>query len=67
MLGQGQCFYLQGKTIYKELSLMDKFLLKAGAWLAGDTKVKKEMLTDLNAIDRKNLEGLLAAVKKMSE
>lgn len=55
------CFYLQGKSVYQELSLTDKLFLKMGAWLAKTQEDKKAMLTDFNAVERSKLNSLLKA------
>ncbi len=65
LMAQSQCFYLQGKSIFKELSWWDKFLLKAGAQFAPTPELKKEMLTEFNAIKQENLNELLQAVKQI--
>ncbi|MES2621855.1 MAG: flavodoxin domain-containing protein [Bacteroidota bacterium] len=63
ILKSSQCYYLQGKSIFKELSWWDKFLLKAGAKFAPTPELKKEMLTEFNAIRKENLNELLNTVE----
>lgn len=65
MLNQAQCFYLQGKSVFKELSWSDKFFLKIGAMLVKEASDKKAMLTDFNAIKKENVTDLVSAVKSL--
>ncbi|MCW5906572.1 MAG: hypothetical protein KIS94_01850 [Chitinophagales bacterium] len=67
LLQQSSCFYLQGKSIFSELSWLDKLLLKAGAHFAPTPEDKKAMLTDFNAINKHNLNELLSAVKQLQQ
>jgi menaquinone-dependent protoporphyrinogen IX oxidase len=64
LLDNSRHFYLQGKTIFKQLNLSDKILLRIGAMFAKGAD-KKEMLTDLDALRKENLEALLTEVKKL--
>jgi menaquinone-dependent protoporphyrinogen IX oxidase len=59
LLKAGNHFYFQGKMQYSGLSLKDKFFLKMGAWLAKKPEDKKTMLTDFNAVNRRNILPLL--------
>lgn len=63
---RASCFYLQGKSIHKELSLLDKLLLKAGAQFAPTADDKKAMLTEFNAIKKENIDQLLETVKELT-
>ena len=56
-------FVLPGRMIYKKLSTKDKFMLRMGAMLSRDAKVKKEMLTDYDAVKKENIEPLLRETK----
>jgi menaquinone-dependent protoporphyrinogen IX oxidase len=64
LLDNSSHFYLQGKTIFKQLNFSDKILLRMGAMFAKGAD-KKEMLTDLDALRKENLEELLAEVRKL--
>jgi len=66
MLANSKCFYLQGKSIFKELSWSDKIFLKMGAMLAKEARDKEAMLTDFNAIKRENINELVSAVKSVN-
>lgn len=65
LLKPGNHFYLQGKSVYSELRLADKFFLKVGAWLAKRPEDKKAMLSDFNAVKRGSLFPLLNATEKL--
>ena len=67
LLAQSSCFYLQGKSIFKELNWSDKFFLKMGAMLAKEAHDKKAMLTDFNAIKKESLNELLHAVEEFQK
>jgi menaquinone-dependent protoporphyrinogen IX oxidase len=62
LLLQSKHYYLQGKSVFQELSWFDRFFLKMGASLAKDERDKKAMLTDFNAIRKENLSDLLKEV-----
>jgi menaquinone-dependent protoporphyrinogen IX oxidase len=59
-------YFLQGRLIYKKLSWMDKFMLRMGAMLTRDPKVKKEMLTDYDDVKKLNLLPLITAIRKLA-
>ncbi|HLP20072.1 MAG TPA: flavodoxin domain-containing protein [Chitinophagales bacterium] len=65
LLRKDNHFYLQGKSVFSELSLADKFFLKIGAWLAKSPEDKKAMLTDFNAVKPGNLNSLLNATPQL--
>ena len=56
-------YYLAGKCIARDLSWKDRFLLKMGARMVKDPAEKKKMLTDFDQVDKKNIEGLLSAIR----
>lgn len=58
-----EVFFLPGKLDIKQLSWVDRFLLRMGAKLAKDPRVKKEMLTEYNHVRKQNLEVLVERVK----
>lgn len=62
LIKANNCFYLQGKCSYSELSFTDKLFLKIGAWLAQRPEDRKAMLTDFNEVKRSNLFPLLNAL-----
>ena len=59
LLKADNCFYLQGKSIYNELSFTDRLFLKIGAWLAQKPEDRKAMLNDFNEVKRSHLFPLL--------
>ncbi|HLP50264.1 MAG TPA: flavodoxin domain-containing protein [Chitinophagales bacterium] len=65
LLKKDNQFYLQGKSVFGELGLADKFFLKMGAWLAKSPEEKKAMLTDFNAVKQGNLKSLLNATPRL--
>lgn len=60
-------FFLPGKLKIKELSLLDRFILKIGANLAKGAATKKAMLTDYDAVKKENLLDLINAVNKIAQ
>ena len=58
-----EVFFLLGKLDIKNLSWMDRFLLRMGARRVKDPGVKKEMLTEYDHVKRENLVGLIDKVK----
>ncbi len=65
LLKPGNHFYLQGKSVFSELSLSDKIFSKMGAWLVKTPEDKKAMLTDFNAVKPSNLFHLLNAAPQL--
>ncbi|MEO7922943.1 MAG: flavodoxin domain-containing protein [Chitinophagaceae bacterium] len=57
------CYFLAGKCIGRDLSWKDRFLLKMGARLAKDPADKKNMLTDFDHVNKKNIAELLSDIK----
>jgi menaquinone-dependent protoporphyrinogen IX oxidase len=66
---RSQCriYFLPGRLVYKNLSVMDKFMLRMGALLSGEAKTKKAMLTDYDDVKRENLAALLKDARGFSE
>jgi menaquinone-dependent protoporphyrinogen IX oxidase len=56
-------FYYPGKMAIRELSWIDRFMLKMGARLTKDPAAKKTMLTDYNEVKKENITGLVNSVK----
>jgi menaquinone-dependent protoporphyrinogen IX oxidase len=63
MREQIQVFFLPGKLNIKKLSWIDRFLLRMGARLNKDPKVKSEMLTEYNHVKKENLANLIEHVR----
>jgi hypothetical protein len=59
-------YFLPGKLIIKELSLLDRMMIKIGARLDKRTGAKKEMIRDYNGVKKENIVELLNALKKFS-
>jgi menaquinone-dependent protoporphyrinogen IX oxidase len=55
-------FFLPGKMILKELSWLDRMLLKMGAKLTKDPKESKRMLTEYNGVRKENISEIMSAV-----
>jgi len=62
ILNKATIHFLHGKMIVKELSWFDRLLLKMGARMEKDPKVKKSMLTDFNSVKKENIAGLVQQV-----
>jgi menaquinone-dependent protoporphyrinogen IX oxidase len=58
-----EVFFLPGKLEIHNLSMMDRFMLKAGATLSRDELTKKQMLTDYNSVAKENILPIVKAVK----
>lgn len=56
------CFPLPGRLHFRQLSLKDKLLLRAGAWLAA-RKGESIPLADYNMVSRENLAPVIEAVR----
>jgi menaquinone-dependent protoporphyrinogen IX oxidase len=61
LLESSRVFFLPGKLVVKDLSWMDRFMLKMGAKLTKDPDAKKGMLTDYDDVKKEQLADLLAA------
>ena len=59
-------YFLPGRLTYKKLSLMDKFMLRMGAWLSKDAKVRQQMLTDYDDVKQEHLKDLLGDIRLVS-
>ena len=60
-------YYLPGRLIYNRLSLIDKFMLRMGAMIAGNAETKKTMLTGYDHVRRENLDVLIKDVRMFIE
>jgi len=56
-------YFLPGKMIIKELSWIDRLMIKMGARLAKEEEVKKGMLRGYNDVKKENIGKLINAVK----
>jgi menaquinone-dependent protoporphyrinogen IX oxidase len=63
MRKKSQVYFLPGKLVYQNLSWSDKFMLRMGAMLTKDKKIKKQMLTDYNGVKKENLDVLVKDIK----
>ena len=59
-----EVYFLPGKLEIRNLSMMDRFMLKAGASLSRNEVTKKQMLTDYNSVAKENILPLLEAVRR---
>jgi len=63
MLNHSGVYFLQGRMILNQLSWMDRFMMKMGARLQKDPRVRKDMLQDFDAVKKENIAALVNAVK----
>ena len=56
-------FYLHGRLRMKDLNWKDRLLLRIGAFLTKDKKIKKEMLTDFDGMKKENLDPIIKTLK----
>ena len=63
MLNHCAVYFLHGRMILKQLSWIDRFMMKMGARLQKDPQVKKEMLQDFDAVKKENITALVNAAK----
>ncbi len=62
-----EIYYLPGKVIKKNLTLLDNTILHIGAWLTKDPVVKKRMLTDFDHLDISNLSELIDSIRSFEK
>ncbi|HJS55543.1 MAG TPA: flavodoxin domain-containing protein [Chitinophagaceae bacterium] len=70
ILNKAESYFLPGRMIMRNLSWLDKFMLKMGARLTRDPMDKQRMLTDFNDVKKENVLPMVEAIKrftKMSE
>lgn len=60
---RSEIYFLHGRMIRKNISGMDRFLLKAGAFLIRDPKEKKNMLSEFDDVKKEYILPILRAVK----
>lgn len=60
-------YFFPGRLRVKQLSWIDRFLLKMGARVEKDPFKKRQMLTDMDAVQEENISSLLADITKMLE
>lgn len=66
ILNQADSYFFPGRMIVRNLSWLDRFMLKMGARLTKDPTQKKEMLTDYDNVKKEHTESLIKAVKKFT-
>ena len=59
LLNTCQVYFLHGRLVKKNLSLLDKFVLHMGAMLQKDPADRKKMLTDFDDVRKENLIPLV--------
>ena len=62
-----QFFYLPGRMIMRNLSALDRFMLKMGAKLTKNPVEKKTMLTDFDHVKKENILPVIDAISKLKE
>lgn len=66
LLHQCKVYFLPGRLVYKNLSWMDKFMLRMGALLSKEPEAKKTMLADYDEVKKENLDEMLRDIKRFS-
>jgi len=66
LLQRLRVFYLRGRLIKQNLSLLDRFVLHMGAALQKTRADKNRMLTDFDDVKKENLNELIEAIKAAS-
>lgn len=64
LFNQCEFYFLAGSMVRSKLSMMDKFMLKMGAWLANDPEDRSNMLTDYNEVKKENILLLANSVRQ---
>lgn len=59
--------FLHGRLVYKDLSLMDKFMLRMGAMLTKDKNTRQAMLSGYDDVKKENLIPLITEIRKISQ
>jgi menaquinone-dependent protoporphyrinogen IX oxidase len=59
-----EIFFLPGRLVMKNLSWLDRIMLKMGSKLTKAPDEKKEMLTEYDDVKKENIQELKAAVNK---
>ncbi|HEX6179636.1 MAG TPA: flavodoxin domain-containing protein [Chitinophagaceae bacterium] len=60
-------YFLPGRLVKKNLSFMDRFMLKIGAMLQKDEEEGKRMLQDFDGVKREYLQALILDVNSARE
>jgi len=63
LIDQLEIFYLPGRLVIKDLTLLDSMMLKMGARLEKDPAKRQAMLHDIDGVKRENLEPVLNMVR----
>jgi menaquinone-dependent protoporphyrinogen IX oxidase len=63
LLQQCKVYFLPGRLVYKNLSWMDKFMLRMGSMLSKEPEAKNAMLTDYDDVKEENLDELVNDIK----
>lgn len=58
-------FFLHGRMIKSKLGWLDRFMLKMGASMQKDPRVKQQMLQDFDDVQQAHLQPLESAVKNL--
>jgi menaquinone-dependent protoporphyrinogen IX oxidase len=56
-------YYLAGRLVVRQLSWLDRFILKMGAWMTKDPVEKKGMLTDYDMVNKENVKIMLRDIR----
>jgi len=60
---QAETFFLPGRLVIRELSWLDRFMLKMGARMQKDPVIRERMLQDVDNIRKENLVEIIRKIK----
>jgi len=63
LIDQIEIFFLPGRLVISDLTLMDSLLLKMGARLEKDPATRQAMLRDIDGVKRENIEPIINTVR----
>ena len=63
LLHQCKVYFVPGRLVYKNLSWMDKFMLRMGAMLSKEPEANNALLTDYDDVKEENLDELVNDIK----
>lgn len=57
-------FPLRGRSLYKQLDLLDKALMRVATLVVRDEQKKREMMTDIDGVERENIGPIVEYLKE---
>lgn len=67
ILNKAKTYFLPGRMIIRNLSWLDRFMLRMGARMTKDPAESKRMLTDFNDVKKEHVLPLINAVKALTK